>query len=79
MSNLIILPVAYTSEERIEARISAFRSEFLAGEHNLYNVAELIDIIIEHLQTFETDDDMLNQCYLKLNEAGFYLASSAIY
>ena len=38
----------------------------------------MIDIIIEYLAQFDDEDAMLNQAYVKLQEAHFWLDSSIV-
>jgi hypothetical protein len=72
MSNLYIIPTAFTSKERIEARIDAFRKDFISQDGDLETINMLIDVCIEYLSQFD-DDIHLDQAYLKLGEAGFWI------
>lgn len=72
MSNLRILPVAFTSKERIDARVAAFKKDFMQQEGDLELANELINVVVEYLQLFD-DEIHLDQAYLKLNESIFYL------
>jgi len=72
MSNLRVLPVAFTSKERIEAKIDSFRRDFLAQDGDLETINMLIDVCIEYLSKFD-DDIHLDQAYLKLGETGFLI------
>lgn len=72
MSNLRVLPVAFTSKERIEAKIESFRRDFLEQNGDLDTINMLIDICIEYLAEFD-DNIHLDQAYLKLGEAGFWV------
>ncbi len=72
MSNLRILPVAITSKERIEARIDAFRKDFISQDGDLELANRLISLVVEYLQEFD-EELHLDQAYLKLNESIFYL------
>ena len=72
MSNLYIIPTAFTSKERIEARIDAFRKDFISQDGDLELANSLISLVVEYLQEFD-DELHLDQAYLKLNESIFYL------
>lgn len=74
MDNIRLLPPINTSEERIQARIEAFRRELLDGESSVEQVGEMIGIILEYLAQFE-EDPYLNQAFVKLNESNFWLYS----
>jgi hypothetical protein len=72
MSNLHIIPFAQTTEERIHARIDAFRKDFISQDGDLELANKLISLVVEYLQEFD-DELHLDQAYLKLNESIFYL------
>ena len=72
MSNLRILPVAFTSKQRIEAKIESFRRDFLEQDGDLETMNMLISVCIEYLSQFE-DEIHLDQAYLKLGETGFHI------
>ena len=72
MSNLRIIPFAQTTEERIFARIEAFKKDFMMQEGDLDLANNLIAVVVEYLQQFDDDID-LDQAFLKLNESIFYL------
>jgi hypothetical protein len=72
MSNLRVLPVAFTSKERIEAKIESFRRDFLEQDGDLETMNMLISVCIEYLSQFE-DEIHLDQAYLKLGETGFHI------
>lgn len=75
MNNLYVLPVATTTEERIQLNIDRFRNEFMQGDGDIYQVEQLLEIIIEYLSDFEYDP-MIEQAYVKLNESFFWLSSA---
>ena len=75
MNNLYALPVIHTREERIQARIDAFRNEFMQGDGDIHQVEQLLEVIIEYLADFE-DEPMLAQAYIKLNESFMWLSSA---
>jgi hypothetical protein len=72
MSNIRLLPTAFTSKERIESKIESFRRDFLEQDGDLETMNMLISICIEYLTQFE-DDIHLDQAYLKLGETGFHI------
>ena len=80
MSNLYVVPFAQTSEERIQSQIDNFRKLFItqSGDFDLDYCNQMIDIIIEYLAQFDDDDVMLNQAYVRLQEAHFWLDSSIV-
>jgi len=73
-TNLYVLPVATTTDERIQSQIDTFRREMLSQDVSLDHIESLISIIIEYLSEFEADP-MLEQAYVKLNESFFWLSS----
>ena len=72
--NLIVLPSPTTSEERIQARIDAFRKDMIGHDISTETIEDLLGIIIEYLSEFE-NDPLLEQAYIKLNERFFWLSS----
>jgi hypothetical protein len=78
MNNLKLIPVAYTSRERIEAKIVSFRRDFLEQDGDLDTINMLLDVCIEYLAQFE-EEIHLDSAYLKLGETTFlidrYMAS----
>jgi len=74
MDNLLLLPPMENHEDRIQARIEAFRREFMSGDSSIEQVNELLEIILEYLSQFE-EDPYLNQAFIKLNESNFWLYS----
>lgn len=74
MNNLHVLPVANTTEERIQAQIDRFRREFINSDVSTDYIEELLDVIIEHLSEYESHP-FLEQAYIKINEANFWLSS----
>ena len=79
MANLILLPFAQTTDERIQNQIEAFRTMFLTQEGDVENANQMIDVIIEYLSQFDDDNLELNQAYVKLQEAHFWLDGSMSY
>ena len=76
MNNLVLLPYAHTSEERIQSQIDSFRRLFMTADYDLENCNQIIDIIISYLAQFDDDNIALNQAYVKLQESNFWLYSA---
>ena len=79
MSNIRLLPTAFTSEERIQAQIDGFRKSFMGADYDLETCNQIIDVIISYLSQFEDDNIALNQAYVKLQETSFWLYSALDY
>ena len=79
MNNLILLPTIHTTEERIQNQIDMFKSMFISQEGDIETCEQLIGIVINYLAEFDDDNIMLNQAYVKLQEANFWLDSSLGY
>jgi hypothetical protein len=79
MNNLILLPSITTTEERIFNQIEAFRAMFLTSEGDIEICAELVEVIIDYLAEFDDENLMLNQAYVKLQEASYWIDSSMGY
>lgn len=74
MNNLYVLPVANTTEERIQSQIDRFRRELIGNKISTDHIEEMLDIIIEYLSEYESHP-FLEQAYIKINEANFWLSS----
>ena len=74
MSNLVLLNSPFTKDDRIEAMVRKFQNDLMNGDSNMECANELIGVVIEYLCQYE-DDPFLNQAFVKLNEAEFWLGS----
>ena len=73
MGKLKLIKSPYTQEERIQARIDSFRKEFMAGDGEMEQVEEYIDVILEYLAQY--DDPMLDQAFVRMHECKFWLSA----
>jgi hypothetical protein len=72
MNNLIVLEYPQTTEERIQNKIESFRREMIGSDISTENVEDILEIVCEYLSQFE-EHPMLEQVYIKINEANFWL------
>jgi len=79
MGKLILLPTALTTEDRIQNQIDAFRANIMRSNGDIQMCNQMIDIVIDYLAEFDDENIMLNQAYVKLQEASFWLDSSMQY
>ena len=74
MNNLVVLEYPQTSEERIQNKIESFRRELIGSDVSTDHVEDILEIVCEYLGQFE-NDPLLEQVFLKINEANFWLHS----
>ena len=71
MSNLKLINSPFTTEERLQARINALRTELFIGEGDLVYVDEVLRICYRYLCQFESEDIYIST--IKLKESIFYI------
>jgi hypothetical protein len=59
-------------EERVQARIEAYRNELLYGEQSTEYIQQLLEISLDYITTMDYDP-ALEQTIIKLNETIYWL------
>lgn len=71
MAHLKLIKNELSDKERIEARIEAFRREFMRGEGDMQQVQQVLDIILDYLCQY--DEPEISQAFVSLQEGYFWL------
>lgn len=71
MAHLKLIKNELSDEERIQARIDAFRRDFMRGDGDMYQVQKVLDIILDYLCEYE--DPEVCQAFVSLQEGYFWL------
>lgn len=74
MGKLILINNELSHKERIQERINRFAKEFNSGDGDMEQVSELLNVCSEYLFEY-ADDPTLNQAYVRLNEAIYWVDS----
>lgn len=77
MTDIKLINSPYTQEQRIQARIDAFRADLLAGDGDVHYVNDILDVVFTYLSEYQDED--IYASTIKIKEAMFYLDNFQAY